>query len=518
MKRGRCHVIQDNGRDLFNYSSIDRTRTMRPLSESTSAEPLGRTDFLFIFAGMALATALGMFLLGRHSIWVDEAESIYRCLGLHRMLRSMIFEGNMWFYYTLLHGWLVLGESEVAVRSLSVLFAVLTVPAVYGLGRLLFGSATARIAVLILPVNAFFIHYAQEARSYSLLILLSALSSYFFIACLRHPTGRFRLGYIAVGAASVYAHLFAVLTLFSQAASLVLAKTAWKRWRWWLLAWGAIALLIAPLPILHIRAGRAAAIGWIPRPDLAALADLALQLAGNRSVLLAAYFCLCLFALGYMGWNFKKKREVHLWPSAFILIWLLCPPIGTFVFSLLIKPVLIDRYLSACVIPLVLLVSFGLAGLPQGRVRIGAVAVLMVLSTSGLAAWYFEPQKEDWRGTVSSILEQARPGDAVVLYPYWTRRAFGYYLKRLDGTHNQLTILNSSPFDRDKSPSARPMNAFLSNLPKQYSRVWLIISHTDLPRLGRDRKARISKAAMAAGYPRLKIEQFFQIEVRLYAK
>ena len=48
----------------------------------------------------------------------------------------------MALYYVLLRGWIHLGDSEFMVRALSVLMGVLTIPAIYYLGKQLFDRPT----------------------------------------------------------------------------------------------------------------------------------------------------------------------------------------------------------------------------------------------------------------------------------------------------------------------------------------------------------------------------------------
>ena len=85
-------------------------------------------------------------------------------------------------YYLLLRGWLHLGDSVAWIRGLSVIFAVAAIPAIFLLGRKMLGTSFGLISALLLSVNAFQVRYAQEARSYSLLVLLLIVSSYFFVS------------------------------------------------------------------------------------------------------------------------------------------------------------------------------------------------------------------------------------------------------------------------------------------------------------------------------------------------
>src|SRR4029077_17100879 len=98
-------------------------------------------------------------------------------------------EANMSLYYILLRGWLGFdlnsGINPFFIRSFSVLASLATLPAIFWLSRQLFDRRVGLIAVALLSCNAYSIRYAQEARSYSLFMLLPTLSSGFFIACVR---------------------------------------------------------------------------------------------------------------------------------------------------------------------------------------------------------------------------------------------------------------------------------------------------------------------------------------------
>ena len=98
------------------------------------------------------------------------------------------FEANMGLYYCLLRLWVNLGESEFVLRSLSALAGVLAVGLVYVLGKRLFDTKVGLIGAALLATNSFHIQYSQEARAYSLMVLLTALSSLFFLRAIGHSS------------------------------------------------------------------------------------------------------------------------------------------------------------------------------------------------------------------------------------------------------------------------------------------------------------------------------------------
>jgi predicted membrane-bound mannosyltransferase len=97
----------------------------------------------------------------------DEADSwTFARLPWSNFWRVMWdYEGNMVFYYLLLKAWLVFGDSELVVRGLSAFIGVAYIPALYLLGRRLFGAKVAFLAASLLAVHSFHVAFSQQARS-----------------------------------------------------------------------------------------------------------------------------------------------------------------------------------------------------------------------------------------------------------------------------------------------------------------------------------------------------------------
>src|SRR2546423_8067693 len=115
-----------------------------------------------------------------------------------------------------MRGWIHLGHGEAWLRALAAVAGALAIPAIYFLGRELWGRGAGLMAALLLALNAYHIRYSQEARSYSLAALLVILSSYFLVRLLRQPSPGIRWKYSAASALAVYSHFYAVLVLLAQ--------------------------------------------------------------------------------------------------------------------------------------------------------------------------------------------------------------------------------------------------------------------------------------------------------------
>ena len=77
-------------------------------------------------------------------------------------------------YYALLHGWTaILGTGPAALRLLSVVVGVLTIPLLYLVARRMFTRRVALLATFLLTISPLHVYYSQEVRMYGLVALLS---------------------------------------------------------------------------------------------------------------------------------------------------------------------------------------------------------------------------------------------------------------------------------------------------------------------------------------------------------
>jgi uncharacterized membrane protein len=107
-----------------------------------------------------------------------------------------------------------LGNSVAAVRSMSAVISLLSIVCIYWLSLELFKSPlTGWFSVMLISVSPFHIVYAQEARSYSLLILAVLLSSAALLSALRQKSPLAWAIYALTLIVGLYTHLFIILTI-----------------------------------------------------------------------------------------------------------------------------------------------------------------------------------------------------------------------------------------------------------------------------------------------------------------
>ncbi len=185
---------------------------MRPMPEEVPALT-GRTRLV---AGVVVAFVVAAGLLlrfwTRSGLWLDEALTVdIARLPLHEIPNALKHDGAPPLYYYLLHFWIVLfGQSNDAVRALSGLFAVLTLPVGWLCGRRLGGRAVAWTMLVLLASAPFAVYYATESRMYALVILLTGCGFLALARAVSAPRAGNLIAVAVVTAALLYSQYWSI--------------------------------------------------------------------------------------------------------------------------------------------------------------------------------------------------------------------------------------------------------------------------------------------------------------------
>lgn len=202
------------------------------------AFPLSRNTFnsYGLLVGVAilvvlLTFVLRVFHLDTQSVWFDEGWSWrLATLPFDQMARVTAADRSPFLYYALLHGWLVFaGDSEFAMRFMSVCADGVTVALVIALSRALAGGASRLpwLAGLIYAICPFAVWYGQETRMYALVAAFCMASCYWLWRWLRRPARVRSLAASAVLlAGATYLHYYAIFLLPAQGLAVLAALLA----------------------------------------------------------------------------------------------------------------------------------------------------------------------------------------------------------------------------------------------------------------------------------------------------
>lgn len=400
------------------------------MGTSTTTKPraldLLRHGAWLLAAIMLLAAALRAFNIGAASLWNDELFSRYYAqLGSRFMwTQGFSLETTPPTYYTLLVGWMrAFGTSEAAMRSLSLVASVATVPLVYLLAREFAAVGVALLAALLFALSPMQVYFAQEARAYALMLLPVGLALLGMARFLREPRATRHLVLYGVGAAlAVYVHTTSILLV----AALNLAFFAGDRsrvgWRglWhWVAANAVVALLCVPEALAMLREVGANRLSWM-RPVnahdiLLSLGVLVTGPATHPGKLSIGLGLLALAALAVAVWRMRPERRA--------LAVLVVAPVFDFALILLAglrQPILVPRVLCWMWLPLSVLLACSLSRRGAMRPALAGLFAVALVVGLGFQLGQGDRAKEPWRPLLARLRPELATADLVVVGP-WTQ-------------------------------------------------------------------------------------------------
>ena len=380
-----------------------------------------------VVLGAAALVGLALRFYPDTPLWLDEALSVNIArLPIGEIPAALRLDGHPPLYYVLLHGWMsVFGESDAAVRALSALFSILTVPLLWWTVRPR-GRRVAWVAAGLLAASPFAIRYATEARMYSLVMLLVVAGWLAVERSIERPSFWRLVGVAACTGLLLLTHYWSMFLL--AAVGIVLLWAALRRGV--AAAWKVIAAMavggLAFLPwvpsfltqLQHTgtpwgEASRPADVVWLSAVDF---------VGGPFSEpQLAAALLLALVVVGLFGRRnpapavlvMDRRPVTAAVPPATIVALTLA--IGWAV-SLASSSTFQPRYASFVLAPVLLLVAMGLLRFGQRRVALGLAVILVGAGWVGVL--------EDLQGDrtqaaqiAAAIDTEAGPDDVVVFCP-----------------------------------------------------------------------------------------------------
>ena len=400
---------------------------------------------------LLLAAGLRFHRLGGPSLWLDEiAQAVAAARPLPEILAAVqAHHGAAPLDYLITALVVRITPAEWALRLPAALWGVLSVYWMARLGRRL-GSPTAGvIAALLLAVHPLHLRYSQEARFYSLFILLTLISTEALWRAWDRPTWRSWGIYALLLALGLYTHYFTALVLglhgiwclsrwiIERRRHPAPTRTLWDRPIRFLIA--AAGAIIAFAPWLLYAVVRERGSPWMTPPtlDMALVAEVLERFAGG-----ALTWIWLILAIGGLIRLLRRDQA----GAILLLSWAVLP---------LPLIVLIDRWgryaffirQALFILPaLLLLVAQGLVAFGEMRPRAGPtwarrlanglyglllLTFIVALGTTlqpRLRSYYTKEQREDWRSVGAMLSANLRP-DARVL-PFNVQNIIGFYSPR----------------------------------------------------------------------------------------
>ena len=419
---------------------------------------------------IAVSVALKLVVDARGPIWLDEAwtGAIARATPFSAFARQAWLDVNPPLYFVLMHVWVKLaGLSATALRAPSLAFAV-AAPAVAALVRTPGLSGPERLtwaAVLALWGQA--ILYAQEARGYSLLILLAVLQLAALVRLLRRPGRTAATVWVALSCVAALTHYHALILIAAQGLVLIAAlRTRLLR------LWSAAFAFAPAAAWIAVHAQRVAVfarpqVAWYPPMD-PWLLEQALDVAADGWPVVAAVVAAVVGgvtverALGRTSTRFSPG-EGALWLAATASV------AGALAVVALgfARPSFTPRYLVVFGPGVLLGLVLACRNLSSEGARLGRIGVLLIVAGSAAhLAWTQNPAERrayqfqtasDWlsaNGARRLAVVWDNPTDRA-LAPEESRALFGFFFAR----GRRPMPVTDLGFDPDRAPDARLLAA-----------------------------------------------------------
>jgi 4-amino-4-deoxy-L-arabinose transferase-like glycosyltransferase len=419
--------------------------------------------------------------LTNQSLWRDEVDAIYFALrdlpDTLAMFGAMAQNGVL--YFLSLRLWFHLaGATEFALRYISVLAGVVTVPLTWQVARrLLNGDGTKRIApqpphptppliregtvprltrgggalmplmaALLLAVNPYQLWYGQEGKMYTLMTALILLAHWCWLTGISRGGWRVWLLYLVTVSLALYVHLLSIIIIPLH---LIWFLIAWpqsrRQWRgygfalagltlpylpfvWW--QWAMLTsadkltgFSFTPLPEMLYGLLMSHSYGLLPPPPIFRL--LPIFFLGAVGLLLG---------VGTLADSLKlTTADLSPWRRYLLLVSWLFVPIATIYALSLRQPVYTDRYIIWIAPAAMILLALGAQTLYQnaGRLAFPLIAILL-LYTVGLWAqmgWRQKTEtiKYDLRSAITYVAERRSPDTLLILQIPHLEFSYRYY-------------------------------------------------------------------------------------------
>lgn len=420
---------------------------MRNLTRSADAEP---APGHWVLLGVILLVAIGVrvIAIGSQGLASEEAQVI---LQARWPVADMLLEPTAetpFLYFALQKMLLAPDVPLAAMRSISLVFGVLSIGLIYVLGRLAYGAAGGLLAAALLAVFAPHVQFSQEADPNALLVFFTLVASVGLLVYARATEsgyGAGRSGLLLFGIGNLLAfYTHSISLAWIVASSLALIALAMRRR-------GGVAAVIALFVAMGVLAApgiyrliQQAAFGtgydWLQQRGLVGfvrlwaevflpfgLRDTAQGLGAAAWVKTAAIgvFVIGLAVAAWLGrrrllTQWRDRPAVLLLTLAYLLV-----PLLLWLYGFAALPILIGKHLLYAAPGIILLITGICLALDRRKAAFAGCAAVLLYGLSLLAAGTIRPH-ENWTAAYAFLAQSAAPGDIVAMCPFHDFAALRY--------------------------------------------------------------------------------------------
>jgi len=343
---------------------------------------------------MLIATLIRLYQLDYPSLVQDELWTWNRAINppsviIHDLLEKPIFPP---LYYLLIHYWTnITGYSEIALRMPSLLISILTIPLVYYFTRMLFGSRTAYIAVILMVFSPYHFYFSRFAKMYAMLWFFTVFSMILTLKIIREPKD-ILFPYLILTTIIINYLSYTGLIVWMTLNLIFYTLSGNKKDARWIISQIIIAITYIPwISSLSKAITSHIGIGWIPPidnhlifiPKIFYYQITGLPMMGPEGLI---HITSCILLLSTIAYGLVRVRRSDPSQILLLILWIVIPVLLGFTVHIVSGSFLsIEtlRYIGHIYIPLLIMSSLGVSKI-ESRIQIFVFIVILSLLFIGI--------------------------------------------------------------------------------------------------------------------------------------
>jgi mannosyltransferase len=455
-----------------------------------------------IVLALAISIAISVLTLLNQSIRLDEAQSVWVYTKSFSAFMHLTAEDVLVpLYGTLLHFWMqIFGTSTYALRAMSMVFFIATVPLLYKLSKSISNKKIAYLTIFLFCLSPFILWYANETRMYTLFLFISTLNNYYFIKLYKSDGKYGKFGLFISIVLGLYTHYIFLFLLVTQVIFIILKmfgvlKTAndfnysptvsnFARYRELAVKYIGIVIcagiFFVPWIVYVISLGGAAnTMPQIPPPSTFNIFQVFVEFLFGfqsntlQSILISSWPIILLMML----FLFTRQKEMHIQNIEYIALVTFLPVMLVFIASF-VKPFFLSRYLIFTTPTLFFLIAAALLSYSK-RLAVSIISILFAIMitliyTQNVSA--STPVKENYKTATEFLNQNVKPDDIIVISSPFTIYPFEYYFNGNTAiqtipqwdryAHGPIPAFNQQTFEKQ-----------ISDNKKIYHNIYLLLSY-----------------------------------------
>lgn len=385
-----------------------------------------------------------IFNIDFNSIWLDEGSTFSfshpskSFMDIWALTASGEF--NPPLFHWIEHIMLVLfGSTEIVLRFMPCVFGTLAIPVFYYIGKEIHSEKIGLVSAFLLAISGFHVYYSQEARSYTLLMLVVSLFVLFYLRYKKEPSVLYAALMGICAAVGYWTHFWSLVVVIPFFLILFVDAILKNKKNIIPIAIGAGIAFIATLPLTSVMVflfnNRLSTPSQWGSKDINLIVQY-FSWVGYNNIITTFIF---LFLIG-MGFVILYKLKKNIATELF----------GVSLFVLLVSVAIshtipmLPRYMITLFPIFYTVAAIAIVSLYVNYRTVACVLIACILIIGGLSlhTYYTTYTRENWKGYAGELERNTQPGDVIVVLPDYMRLALDFYYNATEDGTSEYGVYN----------------------------------------------------------------------------